>query len=234
MVYRKKQYVKKRSAPRKTYNKKKYNRRFLTTKFTGKDGLMPNRMMTVHPWCHSWQGIASNAIDYQYRGNSLFDPDYSGTGTQPLMFDQIKTIYGRYRIIASSIKVTFTNIGGNNVNARAFIVPTYNTTSPGSSANGVCQQKHSKERFIGSANGGHGIATLKHYMTTSRVNGLQKRAIMSENGYAAEPSTNPVNSWFWNVMAFSTDGSASLANIYVDVKMKFYTVWSNPAILGLS
>jgi len=36
--------------------------------------------------------------EYLFNLNSLFDPDRTGTGHQPLGFDQLKTLYNRYRV----------------------------------------------------------------------------------------------------------------------------------------
>lgn len=41
-----------------------------------------------------------------YSANGLFDPDVTGTGHQPLMYDEYKLLYGMYRVISSKIKVT--------------------------------------------------------------------------------------------------------------------------------
>jgi hypothetical protein len=43
--------------------------------------------------------------NYVYRLNSLNDPDFSGVGGQPAGFDQVKTLYGRYRVMAVKVEV---------------------------------------------------------------------------------------------------------------------------------
>lgn len=48
-------------------------------------------------------GIAYNI----YRLNSLYDPDLTGTGTQPMGFDQYAAFYTHYEVKAVKIKVTF-------------------------------------------------------------------------------------------------------------------------------
>jgi len=42
---------------------------------------------------------------YVYRGNSLFDPDYSSGGHQPSGYNFWKQAYDRYRVFASRIKI---------------------------------------------------------------------------------------------------------------------------------
>lgn len=59
-----------------------------------------------------------NEAFYTYRLNSLFDPDQSGAGAQPEGFDQLKTLYGRYRVIAAKCTV---EAQGNGANTNGFV-----------------------------------------------------------------------------------------------------------------
>ncbi len=51
--------------------------------------------------------VASAAINnHVFRANSIFDPDLTATGHQPLLHDTYATLYERYRVLSSTIKVT--------------------------------------------------------------------------------------------------------------------------------
>ena len=56
---------------------------------------------------------ASNKSTYTYCLNSLYDPDATGTGLQPEGFDQLKTLYGRYRVVAVKVSVEAEGNGAN-------------------------------------------------------------------------------------------------------------------------
>lgn len=44
---------------------------------------------------------------WQFRMNSLYDPDYTGTGHQPQWFDQLSAVYQYYKVLGSKITCTF-------------------------------------------------------------------------------------------------------------------------------
>lgn len=49
---------------------------------------------------------AFTVVGYSFRCNSIFDPDFTGTGHQPMGHDQIALLYHKYKVVASSISIT--------------------------------------------------------------------------------------------------------------------------------
>jgi len=52
---------------------------------------------------------SANAVSYVFSCNGLYDPNITGTGHQPLYFDQLMAIYDHYCVLRSKIKVTATS-----------------------------------------------------------------------------------------------------------------------------
>lgn len=48
------------------------------------------------------------SVSYAFRTNSLYDPNYTGVGYQPLYYAQLIGIYNHWTVISSSIRVTIT------------------------------------------------------------------------------------------------------------------------------
>ena len=49
---------------------------------------------------------AAAITNHAFRCNSIFDPDYTSTGHQPLLHDEYQGLYGSYRVLSSKIRVT--------------------------------------------------------------------------------------------------------------------------------
>lgn len=85
-------------------------------------------------------------VMWQWRANSMFDPDYSGGGHQPFGFDQMQTYWSEYRVLGVHFKYTVsqgqpndtamddclavTNVWASNVVPKVNLDPAVYTASP--------------------------------------------------------------------------------------------------------
>lgn len=69
----------------------------------------PDRLKTKLQYCDvlDLTAVAGTPALYQYRLSSLFDPDLTSIGHQPMWFDQLAAVYTRYRVLGAKITVTF-------------------------------------------------------------------------------------------------------------------------------
>ncbi len=90
----------------------------------------PDRMRCVISYSATYTSLIFNsaaASRQQFSMNSLFDPDFTGSGNQPEYFDQLSTLYNRYRVYGSAIKVVAMPFNGatqSNVPVKLVLVPT--------------------------------------------------------------------------------------------------------------
>lgn len=54
-------------------------------------------------------GSIPTAYGYRFRLNSLYDPDFTGTGQQPYYYDTFTTIYKQYIVTGCYLDLTFNN-----------------------------------------------------------------------------------------------------------------------------
>lgn len=95
----KKQMLKKKKGKKRP---KRYQRKVNPVK-----SLLPARFFTKLKYVSDQIGSTTTTSMgyYQFRANSLFDPDYTGTGHQPMGFDNLAALYSDYRVNAVHIKV---------------------------------------------------------------------------------------------------------------------------------
>lgn len=58
-------------------------------------------------------GTAGAVKNYFFTANGLFDPNVTGTGHQPMGFDQMMLMYEQYTVVASKISATIVNVTGS-------------------------------------------------------------------------------------------------------------------------
>lgn len=177
----------------------------------------------------------SGALNYtQFRGNSLFDPDFTGAGTQPYGYDQWSPFYQYYRVTGSSINVLA--IGpqfdaGNNQNCILFGCYPHPTAvnTPASLLQSLERPYRKWKMSVGSSS----AKVIKAYMSTAKIFGETKVSVTSEDNYQATTSANPATQWLWTVFAATADGSTT-ATILVYVTITYYAILTTRAQLATS
>ena len=66
----------------------------------------PKTLKFIHKYCDnvSVSGSAGIPFKYQFSCNGLYDPNITGTGHQPMYFDQVTPIYNQYRVIGAKAR----------------------------------------------------------------------------------------------------------------------------------
>ncbi len=70
-----------------------------------KSGIVRDRRMVSMRYAFKITLTADAFRTYQFRANSLFDPDITGVGHQPRGFDQYMILYDKYAVVSSKITV---------------------------------------------------------------------------------------------------------------------------------
>lgn len=165
----------------------------------------------------------SYANYYTFRGNSTFDPDYTGVGVQPYGYDQItgSSMYSNYRVASSSIRVYFRPEESFKSISRlhAFIIP---LLDPGPVLTDISDVRmipnHKATVYDGSTESTRG-AKLKHYMSTKHLVPYSATSSGLASGYNA----NPTLMWYWLVYFYTDIYDDEEVDIYFDVKIRYYT-----------
>lgn len=158
---------------------------------------------------------------YQYRGNSGFDPDYTGVGLQPNGFDQWAQFYNLYVVVSSEIVVEF--MAGTSACVELVVVPAFNTTSAANTKEAAGWRYAKTNLFATIGNGEH--KKIRHRMSTAEICGVPEEQVLYDSAYASTVSTNPGNNqtWYWDIFLQAINASTTLADtirvtLYFDIK----------------
>lgn len=95
--------------------------------------LFPTRFKQTLTYCENGLTAVSGAggisSSYFFAANGLYDPNISGTGHQPLGFDQMMLMYNHYTVFSSKISVRFMNDSGASVTGGCGIYLSPDTTN---------------------------------------------------------------------------------------------------------
>jgi len=152
-----------------------------------------------------------------FRGNGPYDPDASGTGSQPVNFDDWAILYNRYRVISSKIEWNFQP--ASNADFLAVCYPS-NSLSGLAAASSICQPR-AKWRAgwssLGFVDGKSGFAITQHATT---------KAILGEDfgdRFESLVTTTPADPWYWNVQVASIGSStpSGIVNVLISYDVEF-------------
>lgn len=192
----------------------------------GKD-FMPERLRTKFNYIETINySTAAVPAGQVWRGNSGFDPNQTGTGSQPVGWDNMNDFYTYVNIYASSINVEVTSL--DDTSFYIYILPYASATYPTSSTVNVEAIPHCKKIFVpNSSNGGHAIGN----------NFAQNKSIVAITSMSSDFTStflaNPGVQWFWHVYVVSADTGTTFTGS-IKTRITYYCILSGRKIVALS
>lgn len=160
---------------------------------------------------------------YQFRGNDLFDPDFTGTGAQPQYFDQLAALYGRFRVYGSSICVeaypTASNGAPSSVGANVVVVPS--TVTLASATLAQAQGLPRAKRAFVVINSQKFQFVESH--STSEILGVKD--VEGADRLQALVTTTPAEVWLWAIVAQTavpTVNASLMLSVRISYDVEFF------------
>lgn len=173
-------------------------------------------------------GVGGAASEYFFSCNGLYDPNITGTGHQPLGFDQIATMFDHYIVYYAQIKVTFHNTDNTNINCVGVRIAD-DTSTLLSGAEIVENGNLVYATLPPASEGGNSVREL-----TIDINPVKwlGRDMMSSD-IKGDAGNNPSEQCMFSVFAFNTTGvNTGAVDFWVDIIYK--AKWIEPRELSLS
>jgi len=153
-----------------------------------------------------------------FRANSLFDPDLTGSGSQPEYFDQIAAVYGQYCVMGCRFKAEVFNTGTTS-NVAVILYSDANIATQ--SVENMTEHRYAK----------HGVVSAKGGMDriTIELPPILNSTIQGEKSLNSDPSnytgvgTNPTDPTY-AIFRTSAMDNATNSNIYCNFYLE-YDCW---------
>lgn len=167
---------------------------------------------------------------YLYRVNSLYDPDYTGTGHAPLGYDQWMEFYSRYCVVGSRMHVKCMNVS-TTIPVQYGILLRQGGVLSGVDPNILREQGDSSWTYAGNMNNRSSRAVTKN-CSIKKFFGYPNPT--NETDLRASTNTNPVVTGYFQIWTAAADGVSDPPNMSFQVTIEYLAVLSKPVKLDQS
>lgn len=142
--------------------------------------------------------------------NSLYDPNYTGVGHQPLGYDQLTGIYKRYKVNFVDVKLTFTDPSADGVIVAAQLQSNANALGvTGNSPQVIAERPMAIVKYVN--NTGRQVSVIRIKQPVYRCLGLSKLEFAANpTVYGSTYDANPSNLSYLRISAASVQGTAGV------------------------
>lgn len=152
-------------------------------------------------------------LGYHVYRSSLFDPDYSSTGHQPLWRDQYALMYNKYRVLGIKYKLALLNTSSNSMVSGG--VKYSNDYTVEASLNTLRERRNVHKLVVGPQ--GSKATFVKGYMPVGKPHGLTKKNVIEDEDFIALMGDNPAKLSYLHIYLSSTDLSGAVVNVQADL-----------------
>lgn len=149
------------------------------------------------------------ANDHLHNLNSVFDPDRTGVGHQPLGYDQMSAFYGKYRVLSVTARVTFMN-GQATYGAFGGLVASNNTTAFTHGCD-IAEQPFRSKLALLNRQGGIDVDVVSLHVNLWELLGRSKAQYQSDDVTGSAIGTSPTELLVLHTVTQSTDVTTAIA-----------------------
>lgn len=167
-------------------------------------------------------GVADAGM-YQFRLNSVYDPDFTGGGVQPPYFDKIAGLYNTYRVLSAKFRVRTMFATGGTQLVTAWT--SASSTAVNSVSSAMCQTD--ADTIIVSAYTDANEGGFKKWISMAKAFGVERAEIETDSDYGALVTANPNKVAYLNLYSGNMTGTATSTCTSL-VEISYYVEWSQP------
>lgn len=166
---------------------------------------------------------------HSFRINSLYDPDFSGTGHQPIGFDQLMGFYEHYCVLGAKLSATFVASNADPVQGSVICgIELSGNSTPTTALNDIFEQGNSRYRTLTNSNAS-GLVNVTHKVNLSKFLGQK---VLQEDANSGTASSNPTEVVWMHVFVAPVDVGVTTHTAYVNIKLDQIAVLHEPKPLA--
>lgn len=173
-------------------------------------------------------GVGGIPTSYVFSLNGLFDPNHTGTGHQPIGFDQLMGMYDHYNVIGTKYTVTFTNT--DTVNQAIVCCQVKDTDTTSINLSEIIENGQAKYTVLSTETAGGCCKTLHGGVSIKKFFG---KSPMSTK-YGGTDGSNPADGVWLHVINAPADGVTNTDPVLINVQLDYIVVFTEPKQLGQS
>lgn len=204
-----------RARPRKTFGNKKMlvlGRGF------------PKKMMVTHRYCDqiTLTSTAGVMATYQWKCNGMYDPNATGGGHQPLLFDQLTPLYNHYQVVGSKMKIRIVPHTSNTVTSNFACFVNDDTAFENTGIDGTAEQVGATATLIGTVAGGNRPITKTLFWSSKKYFGTKE---LENSRLQGTSSTDPTELSFYSLCLQAFDQTNS-CQLQIFVEIDYTAIWT--------
>ncbi len=165
---------------------------------------------------------------YQFSTNGMYDPDTTGTGHQPLGFDQwlgtstSTGLYNHYCVYKSKINVKACSQAADGTGQFILLLGISDDTTVSLDANALMENPTYKHVVGGSIGSGKDIVSLSHSFDSSNYFGISQTALYADPTLQGNNGNNPSEQAHFSILVGSNNVTVNPANVALVVEITYF------------
>ena len=190
-------------------------RRYGTTYSRAINGPMANRQIVKLRYSEDVNLTASVSLNsYDFRANSIYDPNLTGTGHQPLGHDQWSNFYDHYCVLGAKITVKMFHTNNTNTDSVFYSLALQDTSNTMTSQSMIREQPRTSWTMVSPPSAGQSQKTLTKKFSAKKFFGA--KSVITWDKLSATFGSNPTEDALFRIFY---QNATSVNNVGVGVNV---------------
>ncbi len=165
---------------------------------------------------------------YQFSCNGMYDPDITGTGHQPLGFDQwmgtsaSTGFFNHYTVVSSIIRVTAFSQAADGTGQSVVALGISDDTTVSTDFNAMLENPTYTRATLGSIGSGHDVVHLTKRFDAAKILGLPRESLYARDDLRGAYSSNPSEQSYFSLITTSNNVTVNPANVAFLVEITYH------------